>query len=102
MKLPDASKFGIVFLAVVAALVTFVVTYQFTYFFSLQGLLALLVAGSCAVFVYNYVPVFYLARLNPAVLHPEPRPYKLKKSDALAHAYSGESGPQFRPKRPVR
>lgn len=84
MKLPDSSKIGTVTLAVVAALVTFVVTYQFTYFFSLQSVLALLLAASCAVFVYNYVPVFCLARLSPAVLHPEPRPYKLRKSDALA------------------
>ena len=84
MRPPDPKMIGVLTLAVAAAIVAFVVTFRFTYFFSLSDLLALSLALWSAFFAYHYVPVLFLARLRPDVLHPEPRPYRLRKSDALA------------------
>lgn len=84
----DIRRLGTLTLSVVAATISFFVVYQFTYFFSLSGVLALTLAATCAFFIYNYIPSFSLARLDPHVLHPEPRPYRLSKADALAHVRS--------------
>lgn len=84
----DGKKLGTIALSVVGALIGFIVTYQFTYFFSLSGILALSLGAASAVFLYALVPSFFLARLEPHTLHPEARPYNVRKSDALASVRS--------------
>lgn len=84
MKLPDTKKTAFVILGVVAGIFTFFVVCALTTELSRSSFLGLGLGAWAGVFVYNYVPVHFIARVKPLTLHPQPQSYRLRAIDALA------------------